>query len=151
MRSSPIIAMLWAISGAGTVVVTWHEAISSGIQLCYLALTAIGGGAILIYQKKLSVDREDRDAIRARNLADDLAAKANADDSNALVTQSALQEVHTRLDSVILQRDHIMQRNDQLFDQLVHLAERIEKTRCVFPAVDGSARCTGQEKPPCTV
>ena len=151
MRHTPIIATLWTISGAGTVIVTWHEAISSGIQLCYLALTAIGGAAILLYQKKLSVDREDRDTARANDLAGDLARKAQDEEVASTNMHSALEEVHKRLDAVIIQRDHIMQRNDQLFDQISHLAERIESTRCVFPAADGSARCTGQDKPPCTV
>ena len=58
----PLIAGLWAISGAGTMVLSWDEAVRTGIQLAYIALTAIGGAAILLYQKKLSADREDRDA-----------------------------------------------------------------------------------------
>ncbi len=148
MRNAPTIACLWALSGAGTIVVTWHEAISSAIQLCYLALTAIGGGAILLYQKKLSVDRENRDKDRAQEIAMELVKKAQSDEFVAASTQSALQEVHSRLDAVISQRDHMAQRNDQLFDQISHLAERIEKTRCVFPLEDGSARCNREEKPP---
>jgi hypothetical protein len=151
MRYSPAIACLWALSGAGTVVVTWHDAISSGIQLIYLALTAIGGGCILLYQKKLAADRENSDNLRAAGLAFDLAAKAKADEIATIATRTALQEVHQRLDAVIVQRDHLAQRNDQLLDQMAHLVDRIEKTRCVFPLADGVARCFGQEKPPCTV
>jgi 5-enolpyruvylshikimate-3-phosphate synthase len=147
MRYSPTIACLWAISGAGTAVVTWHEAISSGIQLAYLALTALGGAVILLYQKKLSVDRENRDSVRAANLAWDLDAKAKTDQLIAVTTATALQEVHTRLDAVIAQRDHEAKRADQLFEQLKHLAELTEHNRCVFP-VDGAARCLGREVPP---
>jgi len=150
-RHAPIIATLWAISGAGTVVATWHDAVSNGIQLAYLALTAIGGACILLYQKKLSVDRENSDNIRAANLAWDLAEKIKRDEIVVATTHTALQEVHTRLDAVIVQRDHLAQHNDQLFDQVVHLAKLVEQTRCVFPMADGSARCKGQEKPPCTV
>jgi len=111
----------------------------------------LGGALIILYQKKLSADREDRDICRATSLAEDLARKAQYDLIATRTTRIALSEVHARLDAVIVQRDHLVQRNDQLFDQLTHIAERIEKTRCVFPMVDGSARCTGQEKPPCTV
>ncbi len=149
LHYSPTIATLWAISGAGTIVVTWHEAISSAIQLCYLALTALGGGAILLYQKKLSVDREDRDAHRSQDIADELSRKAESDDLAAEFTKTTLQEVLKRLDAVIKQRDQLMHRNDQLSDQLLQMSERIDKARCMFPTADGTARCSGLEAPPC--
>ena len=147
MRYSLLIATLWALSGAGTIVVSWNEAIRSGIQLTYLALTAIGGAAILLYQKKLSADRENRDNVRAANLAWDLDSKAKTGQLIAVATASALEEMHARLDAVIAQRDHQEACADQLFEQLKHLAEITEKTRCVFP-VDGAARCVGRELPP---
>jgi len=146
-RVSPVIAALWALTGAGTMVLSWHDAVRSGIQLAYLAMTALGGAAILIYQKKLSADREDRDANRAKDLARNLEFKSQVDAAAAVTTASALREVHNRLDAVIIQRDHQQCRSDQLFDQLRELTERVEKTRCVFP-VDDHARCTGRESPP---
>ena len=143
----PMIAMLWALSGAGTMILSWHEAIRSGIQLAYLALTAIGGASILLYQKKLSVDRECADAIRAKDLAYALDLKTNMDQAAAITTTNALKEVHARLDAVIIQRDHQEHRADQLFEQLRELTDRVEKAHCVFP-VDGGARCTGKDSPP---
>ena len=143
----PLIAGAWALSGAGTMILSWEDTVRSGIQLAYIALTAIGGAAILLYQKKLSADREDRDSIRAKDLARDLEFKAQADAAAALTTATALREVHDRLNAVIVQRDHQEHRADQLFEQLRELTDRVEKTRCAFP-VDGAARCTGKEPPP---
>jgi len=151
MRHSPIIAYLWAAASSATLVISWREAAATAIQIATFALTGIGGALILLYQKKLSADREDRDICRAADLAYDLTAKMKADDIAEALTRSALQEVHSRLDSEIAQRNQLAQRNDQLIDQMAHLAERVERTRCVFPTIDGSARCAGQEKPPCTV
>ncbi len=150
MRFSPLIAVLWLASGLGSlgVAITWHEAIANTIQLAYLALTAIGGALILLYQKKLSVDREGRDHERASTLAIELAKREAVLHTDLAVNRSVLDEVHARLDAVISQREHLMQRNDQLFEQLAHLVQRVEETRCVFPTAEGKARCVGLELPP---
>ena len=142
-----IIAVAWAFSGAGTMVIAWEDTVRTGIQLAYLALTAIGGAAILLYQKKLGADREDRDATRAKDLARDLEFKAQVDAAAVLTTASALKEVHDSLDAVIIQRDHQEHRANQLFGQLHELTDRFEKAHCAFP-VDGIARCTGKDSPP---
>jgi len=148
MRYNPLIAGLWVLSSAGTVIISWHDAIASAIQLAYLALTGIGGAAILLYQKKLSVDREGRDHDRAVTLANDVAKREAVLASDLSSNRSVLDEVHSRLDAVISQREHLMQRNDQLFEQLAHLVQRVEETRCVFPTAEGRARCIGLESPP---
>ncbi len=147
MRYNSVIAGLWVVSSAGNVAISWHDAIASGIQLAYLALTGIGGASILLYQKKLSVDREGRDHERAVILAADLAKREAVLDANLRSNQSVLEEVHLRLAAVIEQRDHERHRSDQLFDQLSHLADRVELTRCVFPTAEGKARCIGLESP----
>jgi hypothetical protein len=107
------------------------------ISILNTFLMTIGGTLILLYQRKLSVDRE----------------QGHRDD--AMISKQAFDEVHSRLDAVMIKRDYFIEqlriqteRSDQLFQQVAHLIELNERNRCVFPLADGSARCTGRESPP---
>ncbi len=149
MRYTPIIACLWAMASGTTLVISWQEAATNAIQLLTLALTGCGGAMILLYQKKLSADRENRELCRASILAEDLARKVEKDRSDYLSNANDVDELRHRLDAVIAQGDQIAQRNDQLFAQIGHLAGIVEKISCRFPTATGEARCTNLEKPPC--
>ncbi len=149
MRYTPTIACLWAMASGTTLVISWQEAATNAIQLLTLALTGCGGAMILLYQRKLSADRENRELCRASILAEDLARKVEKDRSDYLSNANAVDEVRHRLDAVIAHRDHMAQRNDQLFEQVAHLALVVERISCRFPNSDGTARCFGEERPPC--
>jgi hypothetical protein len=131
-RMLSYLACLWAINGGLCIASeTWAVKAVDGIQVINTALLTIGGTAILLYQRKLSADREV------------------ARQADLVMSKEAFCEVRARLDAVIEQRNRATIRNDQLFDQLVELTRRVERVRCVFPLADGSARCAGKDTPEC--
>ena len=130
-RPLSYLAALWAASGSLFLASELPNSTGNALQALNTAVMTIGGTLILLYQRKLGIDRD----------------KVHAADK--LISSDAFKEVHARLDAVIAQRDHQTKRNDQLFDQLLELNNRMDKIRCVFPTAEGTARCTGLEQPPC--
>jgi hypothetical protein len=136
-RPLSYLACLWATTGSLVIASEFPESRGSCISLINTMLMTFGGTLILLYQRKLSIDREI------------------AHNSDQVISKAAFNEVHARLDAVMLKRDYFIEqlriqteRSDQLFQQLTHLVELNEKNRCVFPLEDGTARCAGRENPP---
>ena len=129
-RSLHYLAGLYVASGGLMILGQVDTPAASWISLVNTGLLTIGGSVILLYQRKLSVDRESQHV------------------SDQLVSQQAFDAVSARLDAVIEQRDKAAARNEQLLDQLIELNRRVDAARCVFP-VGEKARCTGLEHPPC--
>lgn len=158
------LGILWGACGGLQLMASIESTTAGMIQVLNLGLITLGSTAILLYQRRQAAVRDeyakDRAAgmrasekksdDRAANIAAALAMQQQQQGAAAADTQNLLGALHDRLDAVILQRDKEAVRADQMFDQLVELTGRIEKTRCVFPAAGGAARCLGMEQPPRT-
>jgi hypothetical protein len=158
------LGLLWGACGGLQLMASIESTTAGMIQAINLGLITLGSTAILLYQRRQAALRdeyikdraaglratEQKNDDRAADIAAALAMQQKQQGVAAADTQNLLGALHDRLDAVILQRDKQAARADQMFDQLVELTGRIEKTRCVYPAADGAARCLGMEKPPCT-
>jgi len=99
----------------------------------FMAWTAAGVGAAgLIVQGILSWYRQAREARRIEDEKDHLAE---------LEVVRLLGKVQLELEARIIKSEH----------DILELVRRIDCVRCTFPNADGSPRCKGLEKPPCTV